>query len=472
MNTDLAIASAEVLVAGYRAGDFTPVEAAEAALGQIERLDARVHAMVLTDAEAALDAARQSARRWAAGEPRGPADGVPTTIKDVLLMRGLPTRKGSALTDAEPAGADSPAVARLREAGAVLLGKTTTPEFGWKGVTDSPSYPPTANPWDERLTAGGSSGGSAAAVSLGMGVWSIGTDAGGSVRIPAAFTGTVALKPTFGRIPAFPPSPFGTLAHPGPMTRSVADAATLLDVVAGPDHRDWFALGAPSSSFAEGLDDGVAGLRIAYSPDLGYGVNDPDVQAAVEAAVGELAGAGAHLEQVDPPFADPVEAFYTLWFTGAAKVVRDHLREPGDAQRLDPELLAGIQRYGQVDAAAYLDATEVRMNLGVQMGAFHTGYDLLVTPTMPGGAFEAGRDVPAGWHERFWPSWTPYTYPFNLTGQPALSVPCGFTGDGRPIGLQIVGARHADALVLRAGQAYANRAHWHTRVPPMVQEEQ
>ena len=468
---DVAMMDAAELVQGYRAGDLSPVQATEAALERIERLDHRVRAMVLVDAEGAMTAARESAQRWADGTPLGPADGVPTTIKDVLLVRGQPTRRGSALTAGEPPAAeDSPATARLRGAGAVLLGKTTTPEFGWKGVTDSPAYPPTTNPWHEELTAGGSSGGSAAAVALGMGVWSIGTDAGGSVRIPAAFTGTVALKPTFGRIPAYPPSPFGTLAHPGPMTRSVVDAATLLDIVAATDHRDWFALDAPSSSFTDGLHAGISGLRVAYSPDLGYGVNDPEVTAAVEVAVGVLADAGARVEQIEAPFADPVEAFYTLWFTGAEKVVRDHVEAPADREKVDPELLAGIERYGRVDAAAYLDATQVRMDLGVRMGAFHTEYDLLVTPTMPIGAFDAGADVPAGWEERFWPSWTPYTYPFNMTGQPALSVPCGFTGDGRPIGLQLVGARHADALVLRAGQAYTERTDWHTHVPPMLQE--
>lgn len=469
-SADLAMMDAAALVARYRSGEVTPVQATQAALERIENLDHRVRALVLVDAEGAMAAARSSAQRWEAGNPLGPADGVPITIKDILMMRGHPTRRGSALTAVEPpATTDSPATARLREAGAVLLGKNTTPEFGWKGVTDSPAYPPTTNPWDPRLTAGGSSGGSAAAVSLGMGAWSIGTDAGGSVRIPGAFTGTVALKATFGRIPHYPPSPFGTLAHAGPITRSVVDAATALDVLARPDHRDWFALEAPSSSFTDRLHDGVAGLRIAYSPDLGYGVNEADVQAAVERALDVLTEAGAQVEQVGAVFDDPIEAFYTLWFTGAAKVVADHVRGPGDADLVDPELLAGIEEYGRVDAAAYLDAMQARMELGTTMGAFHTNYDLLVTPTMPMGAFEAGVDVPPGWDYRYWPSWTPYTYPFNLTGQPALSVPCGFTGKGRPIGLQIVGARHADALVLRAGQAFAECTDWHTLVPPLVQ---
>lgn len=472
MSTALAGLTATELVAGYRAGDFTPVHATGAALAQIEHLDPRVRAMVLTDPEGALAAAAESARRWAAGEALGPADGVPTTIKDVLLVRGWPTRRGSALcADQPPATEDSPAVARLREGGAVFLGKNTTPEFGWKAVTDSPSYPPTTNPWDEHLTAGGSSGGAAAAVGLGMGAWSIGTDAGGSVRIPASFTGTVALKPTFGRVPAYPPSPYGTLAHAGPMARTVTDVATLLDVLAAPDHRDGFSLQAPSSSFARGLHDGVANLRIAFSPDLGYGVNDPQVEAAVRAAVGVLVDAGARVDEVEQIFDDPVAHFHTLWFPGAAQAIETYLSDAGDWDRVDPELRAGIEQYGRVDASTYLDATAVRMDLGVTMGAFHTRYDLLVTPTMPIAAFGAGREVPPGWQQRWWTSWTPYTYPFNFTGQPALSVPCGFTDDGLPIGLQIVGPRHADALVLRAGQAYADQTDFHTRRPPMATEE-
>ncbi|MDN5804293.1 MAG: amidase, partial [Microlunatus sp.] len=210
---------------------------------RIGAADPAVNAFVLVDAEGARRSARSSETRWQAGRPLSPADGVPTSVKDLFLTRGWPTLRGSWLVDADgPWPQDAPAVARLREAGAVLLGKTTTPEFGWKAVTDSARFGPTGNPWDPRLTAGGSSGGSAAAVALGMGSWSIGTDGGGSVRIPAASTGTVALKPTYGLVPHYPPSPFGTLAHAGPMTTTGADAALLLDLLTGFDARDWSAL--------------------------------------------------------------------------------------------------------------------------------------------------------------------------------------------------------------------------------------
>ncbi|MEV1179067.1 amidase family protein, partial [Nonomuraea sp. NPDC049784] len=268
---DLTRLTATELLAGYRDGRLSPVEATRAALDAIDAADAEVNAFVLADPYGALAAAKESEDRWRAGRPLGPGDGVPTSVKDILYTRGWPTLRGSVLIDGNgPWPDDAPAVARLRETGAVLLGKTTTPEFGWKGVTDSPRHGTTGNPWNPALTSGGSSGGSAAAVSLGMGQWSLGTDGGGSLRIPAAFTGTVTVKPTFGLVPLWPASPFGTLSHVGPMARSVADTALLLDVITGFDPRDWSALPTPAGSFLDGLEGGVRGLRVAFSPNLGY----------------------------------------------------------------------------------------------------------------------------------------------------------------------------------------------------------
>ncbi|WP_020387553.1 amidase [Kribbella catacumbae] len=454
------------LVEGYRTGAISPVEATQAALDAIERYDEKVNAFVLVDAEGALAAAKESEARWHTGEPLGPGDGVPTSIKDALWTRGWPTLRGSTLIDeSQPWEEDAPAVARLRETGAVILGKTTTPEYSWKGVTDSSKFGATGNPWDASKTSGGSSGGSATAVGLGMGAWSVGTDGGGSVRIPAAFTGTVALKPTYGLIPLFPASAFGTLSHAGPMTRTVRDNAALLDVISGFDARDWSAMPTPARSFLEGLDDGVAGLRIAYSPDLGFVSNDGEVDALVRAAVERLADAGAEVTEVDPGFSDPLEAFNVLWFSGAAKVLAAY----GDAvdDRVDPGLRRTAAAGSAYTASDYLDATAVRMELGRLMGEFHRRYDVLVTPTLPLTAFPVGQDVPDGWPSPEWTSWTPYTYPFNLTQQPALSVPCGLTSAGLPVGLQVVGARHADALVLRVGQAYQSVTDWHLHTPTL-----
>ena len=461
---DLADLTATELIAGYRDGSFTPVEVTRSVLAAIDAGNDAVNAFVLVDHDEALAQAEQSAERWRSGETLGPGDGIPTSIKDIFYTRGWPTLRGTLLIDETgPWDVDAPCTARLRETGAVLLGKTTSPEFAWKGVTDSIRHGSTGNPWSPDLTSGGSSGGSAAAVGLGMGPWSVGTDGGGSVRIPASFTGTVALKPTFGLVPMFPASPFGTLAHAGPMTRTVTDAALLMDVIAGFDPRDWAAMPTPTDSFLDGIGDGVNGLRIAFSPTLGYVQNDPEVEQLVRAAVGVLAELGAVVEEVDPGFDDPAAAFETLWFTGAAKVVEAY--GPDALAKVDPALRLGIETSGQASASEFLDATQVRMDLGLRMGQFHEMYDLLVTPTMPITAFPRGQEAPDGWPSQKWTSWTPYTYPFNMTQQPAASVPCGFTDAGLPVGLHVVGPRHADRLVLRAARAYEMAAAWPTDRP-------
>jgi aspartyl-tRNA(Asn)/glutamyl-tRNA(Gln) amidotransferase subunit A len=456
--------SATELLTAYRTGELSPVEATRDALGRIAQLDSRVNAFCLVDEAGALASAQESEERWRRGTPRGVLDGVPTSIKDILLTVGWPTRRGSATTDPAPGDVDGPPVARVREQGAVLIGKTTTPELAWKGVTDSPLTGITGNPWNPALTAGGSSGGSATAVGLGMGALSLGTDGGGSVRIPAAFTGTVAHKPTYGRVPHHPASPFGTLAHVGPMTRTVADAALLLDVISGFDARDAWALDAPPHTCTATLGDGVAGLRIALSPTLGFAEVDDEVRAAVEAAAAVLATLGATVEHADPGFADPVEPFETLWFAGAAKSME--ALGPDARATMDPGLVEIAEQGARYSAVEYLSAMAVRNELGTLMGAFHQRYDLLLTPTLPIVAFEGGRESPDG---RRWTTWTPFTYPFNMTQQPAASVPCGFTTAGLPIGLQIVGPRHADARVLAAAHAYEQATDHHLHRPPLLQ---
>lgn len=457
--TDLTDLTAVQLLDGYRKGEFSPLDATRAALERAERVQAEVNAFVRLTADEALERARASADRWRRGEPAGLLDGVPVTVKDILLMRGGPTLRGSKTVSVTGSwDEDAPSVARLRAHGAVFLGKTTTPEFGWKGVTDSPLSGVTRNPHDPARTAGGSSGGAAAAVALGAGPLALGTDGGGSIRIPASFCGVFGLKPTYGRVPLYPASAYGTLAHVGPMTRDAADAALLLDVIGVPDSRDWSALPPAPASFSAGLSDGVRGLRVAYSPSFGGQVAvRPAVAAAVRRAVERLAGLGAYVEEADPDFTDPVDAFQTLWFTGAARVAQ-HLG-PRQRESLDPGLreICGVgARLGALD---YLAAVDVRMELGRRMGRFHDTYDLLVTPTLPITAFEAGTEVPKGSGHRRWTGWTPFTYPFNLTQQPAASVPVGTDGDGLPVGLQIVAARHRDDLVLRAAHAlYEARA--------------
>ncbi|WP_420311635.1 amidase [Streptomyces sp. YS-B37] len=453
MTTELTELTAVELLDGYRRREFSPVEATRATLERAEEIQPAVNAFVRLDAEGALAQAAESAERWRRGEPAGLLDGVPVTVKDILLQRGTPTLRGSK-TIAEQGSwdEDAPSVARLREHGAVFIGKTTTPEFGWKGVTDSPLSGVTRNPHDPSRTAGGSSGGSAAAVALGAGPLSLGTDGGGSVRIPASFCGIVGLKPTYGRVPLYPASAFGTLSHVGPMARDAADAALLLDVIGVPDARDWSGLDRPPGSYREGLADGVQGLRIAYSPSLGGQVAvRPAVAAAVRRGVERLAALGAYVEETDPDFSDPVDPFHTLWFSGAARVTQK--LSPQQRELLDPGLREICATGGGFSALDYLAAVDARMELGRRMGLFHERYDLLVTPTLPITAFEAGVEVPKGSGHRRWTGWTPFTYPFNLTQQPTVTVPVGNDGDGLPIGMQIVGARHRDELVLRAAHA-------------------
>jgi aspartyl-tRNA(Asn)/glutamyl-tRNA(Gln) amidotransferase subunit A len=460
---DLAFRSAAELIKLYARREVSPVEATRAALDRVAAHDEAVNAFCRLDADNALAAARTAESRIFHGQPRGLLDGVPVSIKDVLLTRGLPTLRGSRTTDPDQEWADdAPSVARLREHGAVMIGKTTTPELGWKGVTDSPLTGVTRNPWDPARTAGGSSGGSAAAVALGMAPLSLGTDGGGSVRIPAAFCGVFGFKATYGRVPHYPASPYGTLAHVGPLTWTVEDAALLLDVICGPDSRDWSALPPPYAPFVRGLDDGVAERRIAVSPGLGYADLDPEVAAAVDDCATVLSHLGAHVDKADPGFEDPREAFEVLWFAGAAKAMETI---PAEGRKLmDPGLVAAAERGAACSALDYLEATRVRMALGERMGRFHDGYDLLLTAAVPIPAFTAGRDAPRAGDE--WTTWTPLTYPFNLTQQPAASVPWGFTSTGLPIGIQLVGRRHADHGVLSAAKALQDARPWQARRPP------
>lgn len=453
MSRDLALMPATDLLAAYRAKTLSPVEATRAALDRIAALDSRHNAFCLVDEAGALAAARESEGRWHRGEPRGLVDGVPTTIKDLLLSKGWPTLRGSRTVGRDQDWSeDAPSVARLREHGAVFLGKTTTPEFGWKGVTDNPLTGITRNPWDPEKTPGGSSGGAAVAAALGMGALHLGTDGGGSIRIPAAFSGIFGLKQTFGLVPAYPLSPFGTVAHVGPMTRTVADAALMLTVLAGPDARDWYALPPDGRDYRVGLDLGLKGRRIAWCPRLGGAVVDPEVAAITADAVKVLAELGAELEEADPGLGNSRETFVRHWYPGAANAIR--ALGPEERTLMDPGLVAIAEAGARLPLMDYLAAVRERETMGQRMNLFHRDWDLLVTPAMPIAAFEAGRETPAGSANERWVDWTPFTYPFNLTRQPAAVVPCGFTAAGLPVALQIVGPLYGDAAVLQAAHAF------------------
>ncbi|MFM7026588.1 MAG: amidase [Limnohabitans sp.] len=458
MRTDLTQCTAHELLKIYRSGQASPVETAQAVLARIERLNPVLNAFCMVDAEAALSSARASEARWQAhranGAPVGELDGVPTSIKDLILTKGWPTLRGSRTIDPKQAwDVDAPVTARLREAGAVLLGKTTTPEFGCKGETNSPATGITRNPWNPDCTPGGSSGGAAAAVAASLGPLAVGTDGAGSVRIPAAFCGNVGLKPSFGRVPAYPLSPFGTVAHLGPHTMSVHDAALMMNVLKRPDTRDWTSLPPEALDYTVGLEEGVRGLRVAYSPTLGYAKNvHPEIAAAVDAGVRQLQSLGAHVEQVDPGFEDPLEITTGLWFLGA-HTVWSGLNAQQQALT-DPDFRAEAELGAQLTALQVQQLHLRRGVLGSHMRQFMQRYDLLVTPSVSIPAFEARAAGTVPMDPQSMLGWTPFSYPFNLTQQPAITVPCGLTKAGLPMGLQIVGPMFGDALVLRAARAF------------------
>ncbi len=472
---EIGYLSATALADAYRRGSLSPVEATRAVLARIDVLNPRLNAFCLIDDEAALRDARASEVRWLRGEPLGPLDGVPVSIKDLILTRGWPTLRGSRTVDpAGPWDTDAPATARLREAGVVLLGKTTTPELGWRASTDSPLSGITRNPWRLDVTPGGSSGGATAAVAAGLGPLAVGTDGGGSVRIPAAFTGTVGLKAQFGRVPAYPLSPMNSVAHIGPQTRTVEDCAHLLNVLARPDVRDWTSLEPTAHDWVADLagspEPGLRGLRIAYSPGLGYVDHvDAEIGAAVAQAARRFEELGAIVEQVDPDIPDVGVAFNVHWFGSARRFL--HRMTPEQLAQIDPGLRAGLRYAERLTLIDFLDAQNLRAAVGGVMRAFHRRHDLLLTPATAVQPFAVGRvmpDLPAGvspCHASDWTWWTPFSIPFNLTQQPALVLGCGFSARGLPLALQLVAPPYREDLCLRAGHAYQQITDWHLRRP-------
>ncbi|MDX1804024.1 MAG: amidase [Alcanivorax sp.] len=466
MSEGVLTMSAQALKAAYQAGDLSPVDVSNALLDHIERHDQALNAWCLIDRDTTLAWARESEQRYQKKQPRGLLDGVPVAIKDVFFTPMWPTVKGSRTIDpATTLNKRSPAVAALERHGYVPLGKTTTPEFGWKGVTDSPLCGATNNPWNPTKTAGGSSGGSAAAVAAGMAPLALGTDAGGSIRIPAGFCGIVGFKPTFGEVPHWPASPFGSLAHAGPMTRTVGDAALMMNVLSEADARDSQAAPRRRVDYLASLDQPLRGLRIAVSATLGYVDVQADIERAVRDAAERFRDLGATVSEVDPGFSKPLAAFSHLFYSGAANAMRD--LGASKRQQMDPALVEVASKAEQLSMLDYLGANNERMALSERMALFHTKYDLLITPTLPISAFDTNREVPVDWPSTRWPTWTPFTYPFNMTGQPALSLPLGLAEDGLPMALQIVGGRFCDDKVLAAGHAF-EQAQPFKRHPPML----
>jgi aspartyl-tRNA(Asn)/glutamyl-tRNA(Gln) amidotransferase subunit A len=457
MAEEIAFLSATRLLELYRRKQLSPVEVMEECLRRLESYEGAINAFVLYDPETAIAMARASEARWQRGAPQGLLDGVPVALKDTVLTRGWPRLLGSRTIDPNRAwDEDSPVTARLRREGAVFFGKTTTPEFGWKPVTDSPLTGVTRNPWNLERTPGGSSGGSAAAVLAGICPLAVGTDAGGSIRIPAAFCGIFGLKPTFGRVAVYPPSAFGDVAHVGPISRTVADSALMLDAIKGPDSRDWHSLPDDGIAYRERVGKGsLKGKRVALSPTLGIAEPSQAVRALVERAAQTFAELGAIVEPVDPFPESPLKIFETLALGAFWALLR--AQPPEAVALMDPGLVAMCRRGEAVTQEQYVAAVWQRAALGQSLRQFFDRFDLLLSPTMPIPAAYADPRPDGLPDPTNFTSWMPYTSPFNLTKNPSASVPCGFV-DGLPIGLMVTGPLYRDLEVLQACRAYEEAA--------------
>jgi aspartyl-tRNA(Asn)/glutamyl-tRNA(Gln) amidotransferase subunit A len=463
---ELPWATALDLATRIRQKKVSPVEVMDAVLSRIEAANPRLNAFCLLAADQARAAARSAEVAVMKGEPLGPLHGVPFSVKDLLFTRGHRTTSGSRLFADLVPEQDALAVGRLKEAGAIVLGKTTTSELGHKAVTESPIFGVTHNPWDLTRTPGGSSGGAAAAVASGCGPIGLGTDGGGSVRIPASFCGLVGFKASYGRVPEYPGFPgWDHVSHTGPITRSVRDAALVLDVIAGGDDRDRISLPKSPGSYLEACDRDVRGLHVAWSADLGYARVDPVVEALCENAAAEFESLGCHVEVVNPGWESLEEPFSTMIAAQFHAAWAEKIGE--DESLVDPTLAKFVARGAGVTAHDYVRARQRVEAFWLEVLAFLERFDLLVTPTVAVPPFAADAKPPrdiAGERVSVL-GWMPFTYPFNLTGQPAASVPAGWTAENLPIGVQIVGHRHADATVLAACAAYEAACPWSDRRP-------
>jgi len=449
---DLTQASAAELSAIYRSKAVSPVEALNAILARAEVVNPRINALTVVDAEPALAAARASEARWWRGEALSPLDGVPVSIKELVRVKGWPHSMASLLTDKSPATEDAPAVARLRDAGAVVFAQNTSPEYGFKGVTDSPLHGITRNPWNLDLTPGGSSGGSGAEVAAGLGPLAVGTDGGGSVRIPSAFCGLVGLKATYGRIPAWPSSMHGDLANTGPMTRTTLDCALMLNEMSRPDARDPFPAPPETKDYTADLNRGVKGLKIGLVMKFGDVFLDPEVKARVSAAAKTFEDLGALVEPIASPTrsVDVGRVFVAHWFSALQRLLQIYPAEKH--AQFDPALLQNARTGEQYPVQTLVDAMVARREMSTAWNLLFTHYDLVISPTLNVLPFPVGQAFPTGPDGAPNTAWA-NTALFNLTRHPAITAPAGLSASGLPVGVQVTAAHYRDDLVLRASAA-------------------
>jgi aspartyl-tRNA(Asn)/glutamyl-tRNA(Gln) amidotransferase subunit A len=459
-STELCYTPAIELRRLIAAKQLSPVELTRLVLERIDRLNPSLNAFCTVTADGALAAASVAEQAVMTGGPLGALHGVPFSIKDLTLTKGVPSMSGSFIFEHRVPTVDPPVVRRLKEAGGIMVGKTTTPEFGWKGLGDSPLTGITRNPWNPAMTTGGSSAGAGAAAAAGLAPLAQGSDGAGSIRIPSAFCGVYGLKPSYGRVPNWPISNNDYSSHVGPMTRTVADAALMLAVMAGPDDWDRTSLESHPDNYMGQLDAGIKGLRVAWSPNLGGLPVDAEVAELVKDAVRAFADLGCIVDEVTPAFGESADMIRCLWSAHEAGNYARYLPQWRD--RMDPGLVACIEdglRYSLVD---YIEMRDRKLAYWDSVRPLFEQYSLLLTPSLSVAAFPVGRLNPEQYpqHAWDWIGWASFSYPFNFTGQPAASVPVGFTRAGLPVGLQIVGRRFADLTVLQASAALERARPW------------
>ncbi len=463
---ELCWMSAADLAAAIRKKKVSPVDAVEAVLARIERVDKRLNAYVLVDAEGARKTARAAERALTRkGARLGALHGVPFSVKDLVITKGVRTTFGTPIYRDNVPAEDAPIVARMKAAGGIMIGKTNTPTFGWVGVTDNLLFGPTRNPWNLARTPGGSSGGAGAAVAAGLAPLAVGTDGGGSIRKPASFCGIFGHKPSYGRIPIYPHGAAWSLSSVGPMTRTVKDAALMMNVCAGPDERDQYSLPADRVDYVKALVGSLKGLRVAYSETMGFApAVDREVREACARAARAFRDLGCRVEQVDPKWPSPWACWRLTFLGGIATRLAPYFDR---RELIDPGLVPVIEETLKLPPTAYVQAWFDRLAWYQHAREFFETWDLLLTPTCSTPAFALGilwpTDIDGKKVDR--EAGSAFTFPFNMTGQPAATVPCGFTRDGLPIGLQIVGRRFDDVTVLRASAAFERARPWAGQTP-------
>jgi len=470
-NQDLCWMSAYDLANDIKKKKISPVELVRELLERINAVNPKINAYVTVVADSAMKAAKEAEDAVTRGKEIGPLHGIPFAVKDLTFTKGVRTTMGSKLMEDFVPEEDAVHVSRLKKAGAILLGKTNTPEFGSKAVTDNVVFGITRNPWNTEKTAGGSSGGSAAAVATGMGPLATGSDGGGSIRVPASCCGVFGIKPQFGRVPIYPLyQQLELMNHEGAITRTVKDAALMLDVMAGPHWGDHHSISLPKVRFVESLEGEIKGLRVGWSPDLGYAKVSQQVRTVCEEAVKKFSEMGAEVEEVNPGFENPEPSYMTIFGAELAATLSFFGSLEKIKHKLHPLLVARVAPLENLKAVDYLKAMFARREIIAKLGKFFKTYELLLTPIMGVPPWQIG--LPTGYVEEVdgevvSPVGWLLTFPFNFTGQPAASIPAGWSDDGLPIGLQIVGRRNDEATLFRAAAAFEQERPWNQKRPPI-----